>query len=223
VVIGVVGDVREDGVNLEPVPTVHWPQVTLATFEGEPADQILLWSGVSYAVRSDRVGTPEFLQEVRKAVWSVNPNLPLQAVGPLSGFIAESWERTSFTLVLLGLAGAVALVLGLVGVYGVTSYGVSQRTLELGMRMVLGAEASRVRRMVLREALLMAGIGTAAGLALSLWVTRAVSSLLFGVSPTDPATFAMVAALLIAVALAASYLPARRAALVEPIQVLRAE
>ncbi len=222
-VIGVAADVREAGLNLDPVPMVYWPQITLATFQGETANEILLWSGVSYAVRSDRVGTPGFLQDVRTAVWSVNPNLPLQAVGRLSDYVAQSWARTSFTLVLLGIAGAVALVLGLVGVYGVISYGVSQRTLELGMRMVLGADAGRVQRMVLRHALLVAGAGAAVGLGLSVWAGRAMSSLLFGVSPTDPATFATVTILLIAVALAASYLPARRAAHVDPIVVLRSE
>ena len=153
----------------------------------------------------------------------MNPNLPLQAVGPLSDFVARSWASTSFTLALLGIAGAVALVLGLVGVYGVISYGVSQRTLELGMRMVLGAGAGRVQRMVLRQALFVAGVGTAVGLGLSIWAARAMSSLLFGVSPTDPATFATVTVLLIAVALAASYLPARRAAHVDPMVVLRSE
>ena len=147
----------------------------------------------------------------------------MQAVGPLSDFVARSWQSTSFALVLLGIAGAVALILGLVGVYGVISYGVSQRTLQLGMRMVLGAEAGRVKRMVLRQALLVAGLGTAVGLGLSLWAARAMSSLLFGVSATDPATFVTVSILLIAVALAASYLPARRAARVDPVVVLRSE
>lgn len=147
----------------------------------------------------------------------------MQAVGPLSDFVARSWQSTSFALVLLGIAGAVALILGLVGVYGVISYGVSQRTLQLGMRMVLGAKAGRVKRMVLRQALLVAGLGTAVGLGLSLWAARAMSSLLFGVSATDPATFVTVSILLIAVALAASYLPARRAARVDPVVVLRSE
>ena len=149
--------------------------------------------------------------------------MPLQAVGPLSDFVARSWESTSFALLLLGIAGAIALILGLVGVYGVISYGVSQRTLELGMRMVLGAEAGRVQRMVLRQALIVAGAGTVAGLGLSVWAAHAMSSLLFGVSPSDPATFVTVSILLIAVALAASYLPARRAARVDPVVVLRSE
>jgi len=222
-VIGVVADVREDGLNLDPVPMVYWPQVTLATFQGQPIEQGLLWPNVSYAVRSSRLGTPGFLQEVRQTVWSVNRNLPLETVGPLSDFVAQSWSTTSFMLVLLGVAGAVALILGLVGVYGVISYGVSQRRLELGMRMVLGAQAGRVLRMVLRQTLLVAGVGTIVGLGVSVWVTRASSSLLFGVSPTDPPTFAAVALLLMAVAAVAGYLPARRASRVDPTVVLRAE
>jgi ABC-type antimicrobial peptide transport system permease subunit len=202
---------------------VYWPQVTLATWQGNAPDRMMIWSDLSYAVRSDRVGTPGFLREVQKAVWSVNPNLPVEAAGPLSSFVAESWASMSFTLLLLGIAGAVAVVLGLVGVYSVVSYGVSQRTHELGMRMVLGAGAGRVERMVLRQALGVIAIGAAVGVGLSLWVTRAMSSLLFGVSATDPATFVTVAALLATIALAASYLPARRAAHVEPVAVLRAE
>ncbi len=222
-VIGVAADVREHGLNLDPEPMVYWPQITLATFQGEAPSQIRLSSSMCYAVRSDRVGTPGFLQDVRKAVWAVNPNLPLQSVGPLSDFVARSWASTSFTLVLLGVAGAAALILGLVGVYGVISYGVSQRTMEFGMRMVLGAGAPRLQRMVLRQALLLAGVGTAVGLGLSVLAARAMSSLFFGVSPTDPATFVTVTALMFAVALAASHLPVRRAARVDPVVVLRSE
>ena len=222
-VIGVAVDVHENGLNLDPVPMIYWPQVTLATFQGQPADQMLLWSGVSYAVRSSRLGTPGFLQEVRKAVWSVDASLPLEDVGPLSDFVAESWASTSFTLVLLGVAGALALILGIVGVYGVISYGVSQRRLEVGMRMVLGAERGNVLRMILRQTLLVAGAGTLAGLGVSVLVARASSSLLFGVSPADPTTFGAVAVLLMAVAAVAGYLPARRASRVDPTVVLRAE
>lgn len=222
-VIGVAGDVREDGVSLDPVPLVYWPQVTLATWQGEAADSMLLWRTAGYAVRSDRVGTPGFLDDVRKAVWSVNPNLPLLAVGPLSSFVDESMARTSFSMVLLGIAALVALVLGLVGVYSVISYGVSRRTPELGMRMVLGADAGQIRRMVLHQGLVLAVVGTAIGLGLARLLTRSMSTLLFGVSPTDPFTFATVAAALIVVALAASFVPARRAARVDPMVVLRFE
>jgi len=156
-------------------------------------------------------------------VWSVNPNLPLLAAGPLSDFVAQSVARTSFTLVLLAIAALVALVLGLVGVYGVISYGVSQRSLELGMRMALGADAGRLRRLVLGQGLVLAAAGIAIGLGLAFLATRTMSGLLFGVSPRDPLTFAVVATALTAVALVASYVPARRAARVDPMVILRAE
>jgi len=222
-VIGVAADVRDDGVNVDPVPLVYWPQVALAVWQGNAPDSVLVWRSVSYAVRSDRVGTPGFLDDVRQAVWSVNPNLPLLAAGPLSDFVAQSVARTSFTLVLLGVAALVALVLGLVGVYGVISYGVSQRSLELGMRMALGADAGRLRRMVLGQGLVLAATGIVIGLGLAFLVTRAMSGLLFGVSPRDPLTFVVVAVALTVVALAASYVPAHRAAGVDPMVILRAE
>jgi len=222
-VIGVAADVRDDGVDVDPVPLVYWPQVALAVWQGNAPDSVLVWRSTSYAVRSDRVGTPGFFDDVRQAVWEVNPDLPLLAAGPLSAFVAQSVARTSFTLVLLGIAALVALVLGLVGVYGVISYGVRQRSLELGMRMALGADAGRLRRMVLGQGLVLAAVGIAVGLGLALLVTRAMSGLLFGVSPTDPFTFAVVAAALTIVALAASYVPAHRAAQVDPMVILRAE
>jgi predicted permease len=222
-VVGVAADVREDGVSQEPIPMVYWPQVTLAFWQDSAADEVLLWRSASYAIRSHRVGTPDFLQEVRNAIWSVNPNLPLLAVGPLSSFVARSVARTSFTLVLLGIAAGVALILAIVGVYGVISCAVSRRTLEFGMRMALGAQAGQVRRMVLRQGLVLAGTGIIIGVSLALLVTDAMSSVLFGVSPTDPLTFVAVAAGLSAVAVAASYVPAYRASRVDPIVVLKAE
>lgn len=222
-VVGVVGDVREDGLGLDPAPMVYWPQVTLATWQGTTLDDVMLWGTSSYAVRSPRVGTPGFLEEVRHAVRSVHPGLALLAPGRHSEFVVRTVARTSFTLALMGIAGGVALILGVVGVFGVVAYGVSQRTLELGMRMVLGADGAQLKALVLRQALILAAVGVALGLALSLALTRVMSSLLFGVSPTDPLTFAVVAAGLTAAALAASYLPAYRASRVDPMVVLRAE
>jgi putative ABC transport system permease protein len=131
--------------------------------------------------------------------------------------------RTSFTMVLLGIAGGVALILGLVGVYGVISYAVSQRSRELGMRMALGAEAGRVMLMVVRQGVVLAGAGVIIGMGLAFGLTRLMSAVLVGVSPADPATFASVAGGLLLVAVLASYLPARRAARVDPIVALRAE
>jgi ABC-type antimicrobial peptide transport system permease subunit len=137
--------------------------------------------------------------------------------------MSQSIARTSFTLVLLGVAAGVALLLGLVGVYGVISYAVSQRSQELGLRMALGAQASQVKRMVLGQSLILSVIGVVIGLGLSFGLTRLMASLLFGVSPVDPVTFVCVAAGLTGVALLASYLPARRAAGADPMNALRAE
>jgi predicted permease len=222
-VVGVVADVREDGVDQAPVLEVYWPQVTLAFWEGEPPDEVDTWRTMGYAIRSSRAGTPDFLGAVRDAIWSVNPNLPLMGVRTLPDLMARSVARTSFTLVLLGIAGSVALVLGIIGVYGVITYAVSQRTRELGLRIALGARADHVRRMVLRQGLILSGIGVAIGLGLAFGLTRLMAGLLFGVSAVDPITFLSVAAGLTTVALLASYLPARRAARVDPMTVLRAE
>ena len=163
------------------------------------------------------------LPSVREAVWSVNPNLPIARVRLLTDFLARSMARTSFTLIMLGIAAAVALFLGSVGIYGVISYVVSQRTREIGVRMAMGAETGDVSRMVLKQASMLAGLGVLIGLFGAFGLTRLMSALLFGVSPMDPATFVSVALALSAVALLASYLPARRAARVDPVVALRFE
>jgi len=222
-VVGVVKDVREDGLDRPPPMLVYWPQVTLGFWEGNAPDQVQTWRGSGLAIRSERVGTPGFRELVEQAIWEVNPNLPLVGVRPLTTLMARSMARTSFTMVLLGLAGGVALILGLVGVYGVISYAVSQRSRELGMRMALGAEAGRVMFMVVRQGAVLAGVGVTVGLGLAFGLTRLMSAVLVGVSPADPATFAFVAGGLLLVAVLASYLPARRAARVDPVVALRAE
>lgn len=222
-VIGVVKDVREDGLTDDPPLLVYWPHATLGFWEGNAANQVQVWRAAGIAIRSDRVGTPGFLRELEQAIWDVSPNLPLRRVRTLPELMDASVARTSFTMVLLGIAGVVALILGLVGVYGVISYAVGQRTRELGMRMALGAGRSQVTAMVVRQGAALAAVGVILGLALALGVTRLMSALLFDVSPADPATFGTVAAGLVAVALLASYLPARRAARVDPVVALRAE
>jgi predicted permease len=222
-VVGVVEDVRDDGVNVDPPAMVYWPQVTAAFWEGEGADDLLVWRSASYAIRSRRVGTPGLLDDVRRAIWSVNPNLPLSNVGTLDDYVAQSVSPTTFALVLLSIAAGIALVLGLVGVYGVISFAVSQRTRELGIRMALGADARRVRIMVLRHGLALAVAGTFLGLTLALGGTRIMEGLLFGVTPADPLTFGAVAAGLTFVAVAAAWIPAYRASRVDPLVVLRAE
>jgi predicted permease len=218
-VVGVVGDIHDDGVDQDPVATVYWPQV-VSDFWG---DDLFTTRSMAYAVRGAAGGPATLLPQLREAVWSVNPNLPLARVRTLQEIVADSMGRTSFTLVLLGIAAAVALFLGSVGIYGVISYIVSQRTREIGVRMALGAERSDVSGMVLRQAGGLAFGGVVVGLAAAAGLTRLMSSLLYGVSPMDPATFASVALGLSAVALLPSWIPARRAARTDPVVSLRFE
>jgi ABC-type antimicrobial peptide transport system permease subunit len=136
---------------------------------------------------------------------------------------SDSLARTSFTLVMLAIAGAMALALGIVGIYGVMAYVVSQRAREIGIRSALGAEPRQLRRMFLLHGLALSGVGAVVGLVAAIGLGRLMSSLLFGVTPTDPIAYVAALAVVIAAALLASYVPARRAANVDPIETLRAE
>ncbi len=217
------GDVREFGLSQEPPVQVYWPLVTLAFWQGNAPDAPNTWRGMGIAVRSHRVGTADFLGEVREAVWSVNPNLPVRNLRTLEELEASSVTRTSFSLRLLGIAAGVALLLGVIGVYGVLAHAVSQRFAELGMRIALGAPVRRVTGMVLREGLVLALAGVGIGLILALGFARLMAGLLYEVSPVDPLTYGSVAVALVAVAVGASWVPARRAARVDPMTALRAE
>ena len=163
------------------------------------------------------------LPQIREAVWSVNPNLPVARVATLEELVADSMGRTSFTLVMLAIAAGVALFLGSVGIYGVISYIVAQRTREIGVRMAMGAERSDVSGMVLRQALVLSAAGVLIGLVAAAGLTRLMASLLYGVSPMDPITLGSVSVALASVAVLASWLPARRAASVDPVVALRSE
>jgi predicted permease len=219
-VVGVVADVHDDGADRQPPPTVYWP--------AQPREALLDASGyqarrVSIAIRSDRAGTESLLGEIRDAVWSISADLPLAQVQTLDQVFDQSMARTSFTLVMLAIAGGMALLLGLSGLYGVIAYAVSQRRREIGIRMALGAQARQIRRLFLRRGLVMGGAGLAIGLGGALVVTRLMASLLFGISPLDPLTFTAMPVALAAAAMLASYLPARRAAAVDPMETLKAE
>jgi ABC-type antimicrobial peptide transport system permease subunit len=186
-------------------------------------DKVSVRRGLNYVVRSPRAGSQGLLKAVQEAVWSVNGNLPLADVTTLQAIYEKSLARTSFTLVLLAIAGAMAMLIGLVGIYGVISYSVTQRTREIGIRMALGAEQSKLAKMFIGHGLMLAAIGIVCGLAAAFVLTRLMSSLLFEVNPVDPITYAVVSASLIAAALLASYLPALRATKVDPVEALRAE
>jgi hypothetical protein len=217
-VIGVVQDVSENGVQ-EKAPEI----VYCSSLLGDSHDAGYVWRTVTFAIRSDRAGTRAFLNDVRQVVWSVNSNLPLASVRTMLEVYDKSVARTSFTLVMLGIAGAMAMVLGMIGIYGVISYTVSQRQREIGIRLALGAQRGEVLQMLLMQGTKTALVGVAIGIAAALGFTELMRSLLFGVSARDPATFAGVAVLLVLVTLLASYIPARRAMLIEPIVALRYE
>ncbi|MFL6429491.1 MAG: ADOP family duplicated permease [Acidobacteriaceae bacterium] len=220
-VVGVVQDVRENGVHEQAPAIVYWPLIM--TYGPGPFDAI---RSVTFVIRSDRAGTESFLNEIRQAVWSVNSSLPLASVQTMREIYSQSLGRTSFTLLMLGVAGAMALVLGIIGIYGVISYAVEQRTREIGIRLALGAERSRILHMVIGHGLRLTVVGVAAGAMIALLLARLLSGfsqLLYGVRASDPITFFIVSATLIIVAILACYLPARRAASIEPMTALRTE
>ena len=212
-VVGVVGEERDDGLNHPPTAIVYWPLV----------NEVYYRTQVSYAVRSTRVGSPGFVAELRRAVWSVDPALPLAGVQTLDAIRSRSMAQTSFAMVMLAIAGSVALLLGAVGIYGVIAYITARRTREIGIRMALGAQAADVGRLVLGHGMVLAGTGIVIGLVAALVVTRLIRALLYDTSPTDPLTFAAVVPLLGAAALLACWVPARRAMRADPVVALRCE
>jgi ABC-type antimicrobial peptide transport system permease subunit len=178
---------------------------------------------VTFAIRSERAGTDDLAMRISRAVWAVNPNLPLGRVQTLADVYSQSMSRTSFTLVMLALAGSVALALGIVGIYAVLSYVVSQRRREVGIRFALGAQHSELRRKFVRHGLVLAGVGIVIGLLAAAGLTQLLSSLLFGVSPLDPVTYTGVPIILAMAAALASYVAVHRATAVDPVEALKAE
>jgi predicted permease len=218
-IVGVVGNEYDDGVNRKATPEVYWPML-MENFWG---DKLVAQRNMAYAIRSKRVNSPTFFKEIQQTVWSASPNLPLANVRTVREILEESMTQTSFTLVMLGIAAGVALLLGVVGIYGVIAYAVSQRTREIGIRMALGARQEQVRTMFVRHGLWLISLGIAAGLGAAVGLTRLMTALLFGVSTVDPATYAGVSVVLGIVALLATYIPARRASSVDPVEALRWE
>jgi predicted permease len=221
-VVGVVSDTRDKGVTEKAPAVAYWPIAMLDFLPGGDRPAFALRSA-SYLVRSPRTGSDGFVRELEAAVWSVNPNLPLASVRTLEEIYDASLARTSFTLVMLAIAGGMALLLGLAGIYGVISYTVSQRRREIGIRIALGAQPGAVTRLFVGRGLLLAGIGVAIGLGAAFAVTGLLTTLLFEVDPVDPLTYALVSLGLFAATGLACYLPALRATRTDPIGALRAD
>ena len=209
-IIGVVGDVHQIGLDTSPEPNVYWPHPEL------------VMSRMTILVRTSN-DPLAMVSAARNELQQIDPELPMAAVAPMDQLLADSLSRSRFTMLLLGIFAAVALVLAAVGIYGLIAYSVTQRTQELGIRIALGAQRRDVLRLVLGQGTRLTLLGVTVGVLAGLGFARLLSTLLFGVSATDPLTFACVAALLGLVGLAACYIPARRATRVDPIVALRYE
>ncbi|MBV9442470.1 MAG: ABC transporter permease [Acidobacteriaceae bacterium] len=219
-VIGIVENTRENGVDKEAPAIVYWPPLMKYLFGRKELDAV---RAVTFVLRTRRAGTEAFVRELREAVWSAAPGVPVASVRTMRDVYDRSLSRTSFTLTMLGIAAGMALILGVIGIYGVISYAVAQRSREIGIRLALGAQQRELKRMFVRSGLILASIGVTIGLLAAVGVTRVMKSMLFGISPLDPITYVSVPAVLAMVTLLASYVPARRAALVDPVQALKAE
>jgi len=211
-VIGVAKPIRQGGLRDQLRPIVYFP---LNVGDGNSP------RAMNYVIRGPQADAQA--DAIRQAVWSIYPDLPLAAVQTMTTIVEQSVVQFSFTMLTLGIAAGIALVLGAVGLYGVLSYAVSLRTREIGVRMALGAPPARVMRSVVTSGVTIAGLGLVLGLAGAAGLTRFLRGMLYETKPLDVATFAAMAGLLLLVALVASYLPARRAASVSPVEAMREE
>jgi predicted permease len=219
-VVGVAQDVYHNGVQEEAPAIVYWPVMVKVPFENNSIDT---QRAVTFVVHSGRAGTESLRSEIQQAVWQVNGSLPVASMQTMGEIYSRSMARTSFTLVMLAIAGAMALALSLIGIYGVISYAVTQRTREIGIRMALGARKGALRWMFVRSALALTGIGVVIGLGTAAAVARMLRTVLFGVSPLDPVSFAAVPFILAGAAALASFLPASRVAAINPVEALKDE
>ena len=209
-VVGVIEDVRSEGIRPAPKAIVYIPYTTPRI------------RSMAFAIRT--AASPSvILPVVQREVWAVDPNAPIAQAISMEQIVADDMASTAFTMSLLGVAAAMALLLGAIGIYGVISYGVSQRAPEIGIRLALGAKAGQVGRMILSQTMRLALVGIGVGLVAALMLNRVINSVLFGVRSTDPVTLVGVCVLLAGVAAMAGYLPARRASRVDPLEALRAE
>jgi predicted permease len=218
-IVGVTGSVHDQGMNKDAPTTAYWP-ILENHFEGQ--DEFVR-RYVTYAIRSPRAGSESLMKDVRQAVWSVDANLPISDVHTEEYYYSRSMARTSFTLVMLAVAASIALLLGVVGLYGVIAYSASQRKREIGIRIALGAQRNDITGMFVRQGVALAGSGVVCGLVVAAGATRLLRSLLFHVSPIDPLTYGCGVVALCGAAVLASYIPSRRTASVNPVEALRAE
>ena len=209
-IVGVARDVRREGLETEDRPTAYLP---VAQFPNQ---------GLWFFLRT--AGDPTaMVASAKRTIWDVDPSLPVESVHTLDEQVADAVRRPRFTAIVLAIFGVVGLVLAAVGIYGVMAFDVTERTREIGIRVALGADPRTLVRLLLRRGLSLAGLGALGGLVAALAASRVMSSVLFGVRPDDPATFALVVLLLLAVATVATLIPARRATRVDPVVALRAE
>jgi putative ABC transport system permease protein len=218
-VVGVAGDERDNGAD-RPAASILYLPLAVKELWGEAFD---VRTSLTFVLRTPRAGTAALLNEIRQQVQAVNPDLPLASPRTMQAIYQRSLARTSFTLTMLTIGAGMALFLGLIGIYGVLSYAVTQRTREVGIRLALGAPRASVLGLFLRYGLTLTGIGVLCGVAAAVPTSRLLGSLLFGVSPADPVTYAAVAGLLLAAAAVAAYLPARRATAIDPMTSIRAD
>jgi predicted permease len=216
-VVGVVESVRDSSLQTPPAPTVYFPEAA----GGDTTFSEVHWS-MGLVVRT--AGDPAtIMRPVQRVVHELDPTLPVYDVKPMTEVVRSSLARLSFTMLIIGVAGVVTLLLGAIGLYGVIAYVVSLRTREIGVRIALGAQPRAVARMVTRQGITLTVVGIAAGLVLFALVARFIRSLLFGVALSDPLTLGAVSLVLLAIAALASWIPARRAARVDPLEALQAE
>jgi putative ABC transport system permease protein len=218
-IVGVVGDVRETGLRDTNVGVMYLPQSQQPEGITQLANSVL---PLSWSVRS-RIDRNSLSALVLREIQAVDGQMPIARVRTMEEILSESMARQNFNMLLLSIFAGIALLLAAIGIYGLMSYAVEQQMQEFGIRMALGADSPALTRLILKQGMTPALVGVAAGLAIAFGVTRFLASLLYGVNPTDPASFAAVAIVLTTVALAATYLPARRAAGLDPVTALREE
>jgi putative ABC transport system permease protein len=209
-IVGVVGNVHHSSLDSIPRTTVYW---ALPQFQTPFMSLVVRTSGNPVSA----------LPPVREVVRRIDPLLPMAEVKPMTDYLGDSVARRRFFTATLGIFASVALVLAMVGLYGALAFSVNQRTREIGVRVALGAQRDAVLRMVLREGLQVTFFGLAVGAVAALAVTQVLSTMLYGVSPRDGMTFALTAIALVVIAVVASYVPARRALSVDPVEALRQE